>query len=232
MDTALETDFFEFHWSNYLALIEKVAYENLKLHKIYTYAFDLRPHLYPVLTANNYRHEARLHEHGFFNDHFIDVLIHSKINPHIKLREAVMEDAQITFDWANNPSIRMHSINKNKIEFDSHLSWFGEKVNSSNCIYLIAEKENQPVGSIRFDINEKNCAVISYLLDPNFHGMGLGKVILLDGIRFLTGAKKVSKISGFVYKENIPSMKSFENLGFRISQDNGDAVIFEKEVLK
>ncbi len=78
METSLEKDFFEHHWRNYLSLIEEVAFEDLKLHKIFTYAFDLRPHLYPIIIKNGFKEEARLKEHCYFEGRFIDVLIHSK----------------------------------------------------------------------------------------------------------------------------------------------------------
>lgn len=78
MDTALEEDFFDFHWSSYLSLIEKVAFEQLKFHKIFTYAFDLRPHLYPMLIKNGFAEDACLKEHCYFEGKFIDVLIHAK----------------------------------------------------------------------------------------------------------------------------------------------------------
>ena len=78
MDTALEKTFFDFHWSSYLSLIEQVAFKALKFHKIFTYAFDLRPHLYPMLIKNGFEEDARLAEHCYFEGKFIDVLIHAK----------------------------------------------------------------------------------------------------------------------------------------------------------
>jgi len=80
INTALEKDFFQFHWTTYLSLIEQAAFEGLKLHKIFTYAYDLRPHLYKAVEAAGFKHEARLKEHCFFNGKYIDVVIHSKIN--------------------------------------------------------------------------------------------------------------------------------------------------------
>ena len=80
MNTKLETEKFGFHWSNFLAFIEEVAFANLGLHKIFVFAFDLRPHLYNVLTQNNYFMDARLNQHFLFNENFIDVVIHSKLN--------------------------------------------------------------------------------------------------------------------------------------------------------
>lgn len=78
MNTALEKDSFKKHWSIYLELIEKIAFQELKFHKIFVYAFNLRPHLYIALEGFGYIEEARLKEHCFFNNKFIDVLIYSK----------------------------------------------------------------------------------------------------------------------------------------------------------
>ncbi len=79
MDTALEKDEFELHWNNYLELIEKIAFKELNLHKLFTYAFDLRPHLYKAIEKAGFVKEAVLKEHCFFNGSFKDVIIHSKI---------------------------------------------------------------------------------------------------------------------------------------------------------
>lgn len=80
INTALEKDYFQLHWTTYLSLIERVAFEGLKLHKIFTYTFDLRPHLYKVVEAAGFKQEARLKEHCFIDGNYIDVVIHSKIN--------------------------------------------------------------------------------------------------------------------------------------------------------
>lgn len=80
MKTELEKESFSFIWTNYLSLLEKTAFEDLKFHKIFTYAFDLRPHLYEVLDEAGFKEEARLKEHCFFDGKYIDVVIHSKLN--------------------------------------------------------------------------------------------------------------------------------------------------------
>lgn len=80
MKTELENDRFDYNWINYLTLLEKVAFKDLRFHKIYTYAFDLRQHLYPVLKASGFHEEARLKEHCYFDGKYLDVVINSKIN--------------------------------------------------------------------------------------------------------------------------------------------------------
>ena len=83
MDTRLEKKHFADHWSNYLTMLKELAFDDLGLHKIYTYAFDLRPHLYTMLEANGFIREATLKDHYFFEGEYKDVVIHSLINSHV-----------------------------------------------------------------------------------------------------------------------------------------------------
>ena len=80
MKTELEEKHFSLYWSSFLNLIEIVAFNELGLHKIFVYAFDLRPHLYFTLNANRYFKDAVLKDHCCFNNNFLDVVIYSKIN--------------------------------------------------------------------------------------------------------------------------------------------------------
>jgi hypothetical protein len=80
MNTILEKTHFERYWGIFLELIEKVAFDGLKFHKIFTYAFDLRPKLYLALEKSDYKLEAKLSEHCFIDEKYMDIVIHSKIN--------------------------------------------------------------------------------------------------------------------------------------------------------
>ena len=79
MATELENKYFQFHWQTYLRLIEQVAFKEISFHKIFVYAFDLRPHLYKALEKSGYIQDARLKEHCLFNNNYIDIVIHSKL---------------------------------------------------------------------------------------------------------------------------------------------------------
>lgn len=79
MNTRLEEASFSKNWSMFLNCLEQAAFGELGFHKIFIYAFDLRPHLYDVLEFNGYFKDARLKDHCFFQDEFKDVLIYSKL---------------------------------------------------------------------------------------------------------------------------------------------------------
>jgi RimJ/RimL family protein N-acetyltransferase len=78
----MEEEYFFSCWKSFLNMIQQVAFEDVKLHKIFTYAFDLRPNLYSVVESCGFYREAVLKDHCFIEDKFIDVVIHSKINEH------------------------------------------------------------------------------------------------------------------------------------------------------
>lgn len=82
MNTDLEKEFFLKNWKVFLKLIEQVAFIELNFHKIFTFAFDLRPHLYKPIEESGFVKEAILKEHYLFNGIYKDVIIHSKFNTH------------------------------------------------------------------------------------------------------------------------------------------------------
>ena len=214
MNTVLEKERFHEIWSAYLGLIEQVSFQVLKLHKIYTYAFDLRPHLYLVLESSGFQKEAVLKDHCFFENKFKNVVIHAKYKSQLVLRKAALCDVNITFEWASNDVVRKYALTNNKIEKEGHHLWFNSKVNDPNVYYYLAMVTQQPVGSIRFDLVE-NEAVISYLIDPKFHGNGFGKKIVALGIEHFRLDYQPFPIIGIVKNENKPSLKIFRDLNFK-----------------
>ena len=185
METVLETKNFENLWIEFLNLIEEVAFKDLSLRKIFTYAFDLRPKLYKALEKSGFGLSARLSEHCLFDNKFIDVIIHSKFNKENELRSAIFSDVELIFNWVNNPIIRQYSFSKEKIQFSDHVKWFLNKIEDPKCKYYILEVNGIAAGSIRFDLDENNEGLISYLLDPVFSGKGLGTFILKEGLERL-----------------------------------------------
>lgn len=77
MDTSLEAEHFTEHWSNYLTMLKEIAFNDVEFHKLYVYAFDLRPHLYTTLEANGFVRESTLKEHCFYQGEYKNVVIHS-----------------------------------------------------------------------------------------------------------------------------------------------------------
>lgn len=80
MDTQFEKLYFEKYWSIFLRLIEEVAFKDLNFKNIFVYAFDLRKHLYDVLSKNGFIFKSRINKAYRFKNLLYDVVIYNKIN--------------------------------------------------------------------------------------------------------------------------------------------------------
>jgi len=78
LETSIVDKDFDFHLSLFLKFIEGVSSKQLNFHKIFTYAFDVRPEIYPILEKNGFKKEAVFKEHCLINGMFLNVIIHSK----------------------------------------------------------------------------------------------------------------------------------------------------------
>ena len=150
------------------------------------------------------------------------------------MRRATAEDLELTYGWATDESVRRFSFQKHKITREEHERWFTRKLNDVNCLYYIFLIDKDEAGSIRFDIKDGS-ATISYLLDPGYHGQGLGSMLVEEGEKCLRNdivnlSLPVRTLVGLVEESNIPSLKIFNHLGYRQVNDQG-SLKFEKELV-
>lgn len=225
MNTNLEKNHFDSHWNTFLSLIEKVGFEDLNFHKLFTYAFDIRPNLYPALESAGFSKEAVLKEHCFIEGKFRDVIIHSKKNK-IKLRLATIDDAQLLFDWVNNIDVRRNSLITEKIVWNEHLKWFKSKLQSQSKIYILFN-DKIPVGQIRLDYMNTFWA-IDYSIDSKHRGNGFGKIIIELVINKFN---KGDILKAVVKNDNISSLKTFQKLEFdELIDKNSNITSFIKKI--
>lgn len=232
MNTELEKEYFTLHWKAYLGLIEQVAFEELSLHKIYTYAFDLRPQLYKALELSNYQREAVLKEHCLYRSDFRDVIIHSKLNS-LSIRRMNMADKDLIFEWANDPVTRHNSFNISSITEKEHHNWFVRKLDDPDASYFIALWQGQEAGFIRFD-REEDYTLIGINIAPTHRRKKLSSPILKMACRYYALDADSSLILAYIRSDNVVSKRAFEKAGFNYrSKENVDgqeALVYELSV--
>jgi len=135
----------------------------------------------------------------------------------MNFRKAVADDVQLVYSWAIDPEVRRFSNSKSEIPWQDHVQWFNKKISDPLCTYFIIEIDNTPVGQIRFDLSEEEqgAYIISYLIDKNWRGKGLGNSVLTKGLQKLIGTCAVKKAIGYVQDFNTASVKAFNHAGFR-----------------
>lgn len=144
---------------------------------------------------------------GYFKQLFLE--------DEINLRKANETDADITYKWASDADIRRFSFNNSTISLDEHLNWFKRKISAEACYYYIALMHYTPVGSVRFDVTQDH-ACISYLIDTQYHGKGLGTILLKKGLNHFSqnAPRHFEYVYGDVLLSNKASIKIFRKLGY------------------
>ena len=176
MNTSLESEKFNTLWSVYLELIEKVAFSEIRLNKIFTYSYEVRPKLYPILYQAGFIEKERVLGVIKLNNKSIDGLIHMKRKGDLSYRPVEYSDVQLLFDWATDSSTRNNSINSKEITWGEHVKWFNKKMNDSKSTMFLFKKE-KPVGVLRLD--EVNSQFqISFSVDRKQRGKGIGNQMI------------------------------------------------------
>ncbi len=132
----------------------------------------------------------------------------------LKARLAQENDLTTYFNWVNEQQVRENSINQNLITLESHSTWFLARLNSDKTLLYFFEKNNIPLGQVRFDI-VNNCAEIDYSIDVKFRKQGYGEVMLTTAIWSLKTIFPKVKFLAQVKQSNVALNKVFEKIFFK-----------------
>lgn len=228
MDTRLEAEHFAVHWGNYLTMLKSVAFDDLDLHKIYTYAFDLRPRLYTILEANGYKREATLKEHCLFNEEYKDVIIHSLWNVSYQIvnyTDCSVEQQREILALRNDDRVRFWMVNPELISEESHFEFIDRLKNDVNRLYFAIYKNGMLVGTYNLTNEGDGVWERGIIADPSTQGTGQTeqweRQILHDlpkyGIKAVTARVKL---------DNLRSIRYHEKLGYQEHGRDNDYLYF------
>lgn len=197
-------------WIIFLSMIEKIAFNEIKLNEIFTYSYEVRPKLYPILDQAGFIEKERISEVIKLNNKSIDGLIHVKRKGDLSYRLVEYSDIHLLFEWATDPSTRNNSINSKEITLDEHIKWFNKKMNDSKSTMFLFKKE-KPVGVLRLDkLNSQ--FQISFSVDRKQRGKGIGNKM----INFILQKYPEVVFSAKVLESNKSSHKIFLKNNFTI----------------
>jgi RimJ/RimL family protein N-acetyltransferase len=213
-------------WSQYLKMLKIIATIHLRFNKIYTYAYDIRPALFSMLTENDFIQEATLKNHVLIQGNLHSVLIHSYFCNSIILKEASEQDVLLYFDWVNEKIVRENSFDSRPILLDQHKRWFSNKIKDPNSLMMVAYLNQEAVGQVRFDQTDEGIYEIGFSVAKNWRGFGLGSEMIKIGVAdFIKKKPNYHKIIAKVKKENEPSKKVFAKSGFTLSTAQSDTLV-------
>ena len=222
MDTKLEAEHFAEQWSNYLTMLKAVAFEDLGLHKIYTYAFDLRPHLYTMLEANGYKREATLKEHCLFNGEYKDVVLHSLWNDRYEVINYVDCTREQNLDilaLRNRDDVRSWMVNPEVIPEENHFKFVESLKGNPNRLYYAIYKNGALVGTYNLTNEGEGVWERGIIANPSTQGTGQTEKWERQILSSLPS--EIKAVSAKVKQDNMRSIKYHEKLGYKEqSRDN------------
>lgn len=228
MDTSLEAEHFAEHWSCYLKMLHNVAFDDLCLHKIYTYAFDLRSHLYEVLETNGFTREATLKEHCLFNGEYKDVIIHSLWNVSYQIvnyTDCSIEQQREILALRNDDRVRFWMVNPELISEESHFKFVDRLKNDVNRLYFAIYKNGMLVGTYNLTDEGNGVWERGIIAAPSTHGTGQTEQWEQQILRGLS-KYGIKAVTAKVKLDNLRSIKYHEKLGYREHGRDDDYLYF------
>lgn len=138
----------------------------------------------------------------------------------LSFRKANENDTLLYFNWANDVTVRIQSFNSNTIDFQQHEIWFKSKIQDDTCLMLVFQnEENEPVGQIRIQKENKNKAIIGVSIASNYRGKGYSSEMLEKASNYFFDTNKSYIINAFIKTDNLNSKYAFEKAGFQFEKE-------------
>tara|TARA_B110000503_G_C7114370_1_gene399641 strand:+ start:1218 stop:1661 length:444 start_codon:yes stop_codon:yes gene_type:complete len=128
----------------------------------------------------------------------------------VEIKKATIEDSDFLLSLRNEKSTKKNSFNTNKINKKNHKSWFKKELDNKETILLIAYKNFEKIGSVKY-IFKDIFAYVSISIEKNFRNLGYGSIVLKAAELFL---KKRTIIVAKVKKGNKKSINIFKKNKF------------------
>lgn len=135
----------------------------------------------------------------------------------ITLRKACLEDSANILSWRNEPTTIPWMGATRALSFEEHQSWFLKTIQDPDCLFLIIEVNNEPIGQIRYHKNNdvvKNAAKVSINITHKMHGKGIASIAFKKGSDMVRLLKFSDTIFAYVLPDNMGSIKAMANAGF------------------
>ena len=136
------------------------------------------------------------------------------VPPEIRLRPAVLEDAELVFRWRNDPFILARGSSQRPVSWDEHRRWFEETVAGRQRQLFLALLDGRPAGQVRFDRSGADACVISVYLLEEFTGKGHGLEVIRRGCQEVFRLWGVRTVIACVRGDNARGRSAFLKVGF------------------
>jgi phosphinothricin acetyltransferase len=139
----------------------------------------------------------------------------------MRFRNATLDDLPEIVDIYNStiPG-KMVTADLTPVSVRDKMSWFSQHDDSKRPLWICMNERNETIGWISLQdfygrIAYQGCAEISIYIKDRNRGKGLGKLALNFALESCK-ALNIHTLLGFIFKENLQSIKLFESVGFEV----------------
>ena len=134
----------------------------------------------------------------------------------LELRPATWEDRELLLSWRNDPETRQNSLNSDPVQPGEHERWLRRSLELHPERQLwIAELEAVPVGTARLDRGPQGWE-LSWTVAPPARGRGVGKALVAQALRLVTG-----QVNAVIKAGNQASLAIARHCGLILQREEG-----------
>jgi len=139
----------------------------------------------------------------------------------MRVRKTIEKDLLDYYGLVNDDLVRFVSFSSSTVNLKEHTTWFENSLANKNRIMYVlegAESGTEFLGQVRFDkvlsTTFDNTFELDYSIASSQRGKGLGKKMLLLGLKMLTESFKNPCVIAKVKLDNFASAKVLLKVGF------------------
>ena len=134
----------------------------------------------------------------------------------LRLRAVDQDDAELLWQWRNDPTVRAAAFDSAAIDWETHIRWFESRLADPDCrIFLALDEAGEEVGQVRFE-KEMEEAEIHLSVATGQRGRGWGTHLIRLATEEYSRSEGVTRVRAFVRPENVGSLKAFEAAGYEL----------------
>ena len=143
----------------------------------------------------------------------------------LRLRPAVLEDAELLRQWRNDPATRAASHNTAEIGKEEHWQWLLRLLANPCRKLFVAEENGVPVGTARAD-RQNDVWLLSWVTAPEARGRGVAKRMVALLLHQLNESVRAEVKVG-----NVASIRLAEQVGLVLEREEDGVRYYRKDAL-
>lgn len=146
----------------------------------------------------------------------------------IQIEEASELNAREIYQLSVSPEIRKNSKNRELFSYENHLMWYENILKDKSSLLLIIKQNKTSLflGQVRFQLIN-NSIIISISFTNDLKGKRISRLILKESLKLAKEKLGKHSLIAEIKKDNIPSVKLFESLGFELIEKKDDIIVLK-----